>query len=104
MLIRTKVSQRRRPSARLFVDPGEIEVGIGELAIQLQRASVRPDRVGPPAQCLERGSQVERGSRVDAAGPERPAVMLYGLRGSSLTSRKTRCPPRLRIVSALPST
>ena len=75
---------RRFLPAGLLVQPGQIKVRVGEVPFQLQRALIRLDRLGPPAQCLERGPQIERGSRVGAAGPERPAVVLYGFRDSSL--------------------
>jgi hypothetical protein len=33
--------QRRRPPAKLFEEPGQIEVGIGKFGIQLQSTAVR---------------------------------------------------------------
>ncbi len=65
------MAYRRFLPAGLLVEPSQIEVRVGELAFQLQRVLIGLDRLGPPAQCLERGSQIERGGRVGAAGPGR---------------------------------
>ena len=56
--------QRRRALPGLLVQPRQIEVRVGELLVRLDRPPVRRDRVGPAAEVLERGAQVEGGGRI----------------------------------------